>query len=134
MIPSMGTRVGHRGLTVLFMAIFLVMMGFGIVLPVLQFYAREVGATPVQIGLLATSYAFTQFLFAPFWGALSDRIGRKPVFALGLLGYAVPCGSRRSGSRSEVRWRCSTPSPWWARSPSRGSKPPTRSSRRTDCT
>ena len=89
MIPSMGTRVGHRGLTVLFMAIFLVMMGFGIVLPVLQFYAREVGATPVQIGLLATSYAFTQFLFAPFWGALSDRIGRKPVFALGLLGYAV---------------------------------------------
>src|SRR5436853_2124770 len=85
----MGTRVSHRGLTVLFMAIFIVMMGFGIVLPVLQFYAREVGATPVQIGLLATSYAFMQFLFAPFWGALSDRIGRKPVFALGLLGYAV---------------------------------------------
>ncbi|TMI78040.1 MAG: MFS transporter [Bacillati bacterium ANGP1] len=85
----MGTRVSHRGLIVLFMAIFIVMMGFGIVLPVLQFYAREVGATPVQIGLLATSYAFMQFLFAPFWGALSDRIGRKPVFALGLLGYAV---------------------------------------------
>jgi MFS transporter, DHA1 family, multidrug resistance protein len=85
----MGTRVGHRGLTVLFMAIFIVMMGFGIVLPVLQFYAREVGATPVQIGLLATSYAFMQFLFAPLWGALSDRIGRKPIFALGLFGYAV---------------------------------------------
>jgi multidrug resistance protein len=71
------------------MAIFTVMMGFGIVLPVLQFYAREVGATPVQIGLLATSYAFMQFLFAPLWGALSDRIGRKPIFALGLFGYAV---------------------------------------------
>jgi multidrug resistance protein len=85
----MSTHVGHRGLTVLFMAIFIVMMGFGIVLPVLQFYAREVGATPVQIGLLATSYAFMQFLFAPLWGALSDRIGRKPIFALGLLGYAV---------------------------------------------
>ncbi|HKV43561.1 MAG TPA: MFS transporter [bacterium] len=81
--------VGRRGLIVLFLAIFIVMMGFGIVLPVLQFYAREVGATPFQIGLLATSYAFMQFLFAPVWGALSDRIGRKPIFSLGLVGYAV---------------------------------------------
>ncbi len=85
----MQSRVSHRGLVVLFLAIFVVMMGFGIVLPVLQFYAREVGATPFQIGLLATSYAFMQFLFAPLWGALSDRVGRKPIFALGLLGYAV---------------------------------------------
>lgn len=85
----MDSRVSHRGLTVLFLAIFIVMMGFGVVLPVLQFYAREAGATPLQIGLLATSYAFMQFLFAPMWGALSDRVGRKPIFALGLLGYAV---------------------------------------------
>ncbi len=85
----MHSRVGNRGLVVLFLAIFIVMMGFGVVLPVLQFYARGVGATPFQIGLLATSYAFMQFLFAPLWGALSDRTGRKPVFALGLLGYAI---------------------------------------------
>ncbi|HET8998756.1 MAG TPA: MFS transporter [bacterium] len=85
----MRAHVSNRGLVVLFLAIFIVMMGFGVVLPVLQFYAREVGATPFQIGLLATSYAFMQFLFAPLWGAVSDRIGRKPVFALGLLGYAV---------------------------------------------
>ncbi len=85
----MASRVGNRGLVVLFMAIFIVMMGFGIVLPVLQFYARMVGATPFEIGLLATSYAVMQFLFAPLWGAASDRIGRKPVFAVGLLGYAV---------------------------------------------
>ncbi len=82
-------RVTHRGAIVLFMAIFIVMMGFGIVLPVLQFYARTVGATPFQIGLLATSYAFMQFLFAPLWGAASDRVGRKPVFSVGLLGYAI---------------------------------------------
>jgi len=81
--------VGRRGLLVLFLAIFIVMMGFGIVLPVLQFYARGVGATPLEIGLLATSYAFMQFIFAPLWGAASDRIGRKPVFSVGLLGYAV---------------------------------------------
>ncbi len=82
-------RITSRGTVVLFLAIFIVMMGFGIVLPVLQFYARAVGATPFEIGLLATSYAVMQFLFAPLWGALSDRVGRKPVFALGLLGYAV---------------------------------------------
>jgi MFS transporter, DHA1 family, multidrug resistance protein len=82
-------RVGQRGLLVLFLAIFIVMMGFGIVLPVLQFYARNVGATPFEIGLLATSYAFMQFLFAPLWGALSDRVGRKPIFSIGLIGYAV---------------------------------------------
>lgn len=82
-------RVSNRGLAVLWLAIFLVMMGFGIVLPVLQFYARDVGATPFEIGLLATSYAFMQFLFAPVWGGLSDRIGRKPVFSVGLVGYAV---------------------------------------------
>jgi MFS transporter, DHA1 family, multidrug resistance protein len=83
------SQIGNRGLLVLFLAIFVVMMGFGIVLPVLQFYARAVGATPFEIGLLATSYAFMQFLFAPLWGGLSDRVGRKPVFSIGLLGYAV---------------------------------------------
>jgi len=81
--------IGRRGLLVLFLAIFIVMMGFGIVLPVLQFYARGVGATPLEIGLLATSYAAMQFIFAPLWGAASDRVGRKPVFSVGLLGYAV---------------------------------------------
>ncbi|HLN13729.1 MAG TPA: MFS transporter [bacterium] len=86
---SSRSPIGNRGLIVLFLAIFVVMMGFGIVLPVLQFYARAVGATPLQIGLLATSYAFMQFLFAPLWGGLSDRIGRKPVFSVGLIGYAI---------------------------------------------
>jgi MFS transporter, DHA1 family, multidrug resistance protein len=81
--------VGRRGLLVLFLAIFIVMMGFGIVLPVLQFYARGVGATPLEIGLLAASYAFMQFVFAPLWGAASDRTGRKPIFSIGLLGYAA---------------------------------------------
>jgi MFS transporter, DHA1 family, multidrug resistance protein len=85
----MRSPVGHRGLAVLFLAIFIVMLGFGIILPVLQFYAREVGASPFEIGLLATSYAFMQFLCAPLWGALSDRVGRKPVFSVGLVGYAV---------------------------------------------
>ncbi len=85
----MQPRVSNRGLLVLFLAIFVVMLGFGIVLPVLQFYAREAGATPFEIGLLATSYAVMQFLFAPLWGSLSDRVGRKPIFSVGLLGYAV---------------------------------------------
>jgi len=88
-VGSERPRIGNRGLLVLFLAIFVVMMGFGVVLPVLQFYARTVGATPLQIGLLATSYAFMQFVFAPLWGGLSDRVGRKPIFSIGLIGYAV---------------------------------------------
>ena len=83
------SHLGNRALLALFLAIFIVMLGFGVVLPVLQFYARGVGATPLEIGLLATSYAFMQFLFAPLWGGLSDRVGRKPVFSIGLIGYAV---------------------------------------------
>jgi len=73
-------RVSNRGLAVLWLAIFLVMMGFGIVLPVLQFYARDVGATPFEIGLLATSYAFMQFLFAPVGGGSATASVASPSF------------------------------------------------------
>jgi len=68
---------------------FLVMVGFGIVMPILPFFARRFGASPVQMGLLVTLWAFSQFVAAPFWGAAADRVGRKPVLIIGLLGYAI---------------------------------------------
>ncbi len=68
---------------------FLVMVGFGIIIPVLPFFAEEIGATPTQLGLLMAVYSFMQFLFAPMWGRISDRIGRKPVMLIGIAGLAL---------------------------------------------
>lgn len=74
---------------VLFMSIFLVGIGFSIIMPVLPYYAESLGASPFQLGLLITVYAICQFIFAPIWGNYSDRIGRKPVLLMGILGFAV---------------------------------------------
>ncbi len=86
-----------KRLFILFACLFVVNIGFGIVLPVLPFYterlvlAEGVSANSVgmQVGLLTSIYAFMQLLFAPLWGRLSDRVGRKPLLLLGIFGYAV---------------------------------------------
>src|SRR5262249_12657063 len=72
-------------LTIVFITIFIDLIGFGIIIPLMPFYAETFGATAVTVGLLSTSFSFMQFVFAPIWGRLSDRIGRRPVILLGLL-------------------------------------------------
>lgn len=64
---------------ILIITVALDMLGFGIIIPVLPIYADQLGAEEWVIGLIATSFAVSQFIFTPFWGGLSDRIGRKPV-------------------------------------------------------
>ncbi len=76
-------------LAILFAVMFLVMVGFGIIIPVLPFYAEELGASPLELGLLMSVYSLMQFLFSPMWGRISDRIGRKPVLLLGISGLAL---------------------------------------------
>jgi MFS transporter, DHA1 family, multidrug resistance protein len=78
-----------RGLPILFLVMFLVMIGFGIIIPVLPFYAEEMGASPTQLGLLMAVYSLMQLIFAPFWGKLSDRIGRKPIMMIGIAGLSL---------------------------------------------
>ncbi len=78
-----------KALPILFAIMFFVMVGFGIIIPVLPFYAEEIGATPTELGLLMAVYSLMQLLFAPMWGRISDRIGRKPVIALGIAGLAL---------------------------------------------
>ncbi|WP_332634161.1 MFS transporter [Halalkalibacter flavus] len=78
-----------KALPVLFAVMFLVMVGFGIIIPVMPFYAEEIGATPTQLGLLMAVYSFMQLLFAPMWGRVSDQIGRKPVIMIGIFGLAL---------------------------------------------
>ncbi|MFN2608574.1 MAG: MFS transporter [Acidimicrobiales bacterium] len=65
------------------------LVGFGIILPVLPQYAERFGASPAVVGALFASFSVAQLLLAPVWGALSDRVGRKPVLLLSLAGTAA---------------------------------------------
>ncbi|MFT4415618.1 MFS transporter [Fredinandcohnia humi] len=78
-----------KALPILFAVMFLVMVGFGIIIPVIPFYAENLGASPTELGLLMAVYSLMQFLFAPMWGRVSDRIGRKPVIMIGIFGLGV---------------------------------------------
>ena len=73
----------------IFLTVFIDLLGFGMVLPLLPIYADEFGASRTTIGLLMASFSAMQFLFAPLWGRLSDRIGRRPVLIVGLTGSVV---------------------------------------------
>jgi DHA1 family tetracycline resistance protein-like MFS transporter len=71
-------------LFVLFLTVFIDLIGFGMVIPFLSFYAREYGASGVVVGAVVGVYSIMQFFFAPVWGRLSDRIGRRPVILFSL--------------------------------------------------
>jgi MFS transporter, DHA1 family, tetracycline resistance protein len=83
-------------LAILFVVVFIDLLGFGMVIPVMPLYAQELGAAKEWIGLTMAGYSAMQFVFAPIWGRLSDRIGRRPVLlvsiamtSVGFLGYAL---------------------------------------------
>lgn len=76
-------------LAVIFLTVLIDLVGFGIVLPLLPFYAEELGASPTGVGLLVAVYSLMQFFFAPFWGKLADRHGRRPIILLGLFGSGL---------------------------------------------
>lgn len=76
-------------LVILFLTVLLDLIGFGIVLPLLPTYAKELGASPFMIGLIAAIYSTMQFIFSPIWGKLSDKIGRRPVMLSSIFLAAV---------------------------------------------
>jgi MFS family permease len=71
-------------LAVLFLTVFIDLIGFGMVIPFLSFYAREYGASGITVGMVVGVYSIMQFFFAPVLGRLSDRIGRRPVILISL--------------------------------------------------
>lgn len=79
----------RRNLFLLAFALVVVMLGFGMVIPILPFYIQHFGAGGSAFGLLVATAALTEFLFGPLWGSLSDRTGRKPILMIGILGYGL---------------------------------------------
>ena len=77
--PSPSDSRTRSALISVFGVVIIDLVGFGIVMPILPFWAREYGASGTTLGWLAATYAAAQFIFAPLWGALSDRVGRRPV-------------------------------------------------------
>src|SRR3989442_14847990 len=78
-----------RPLLIIFLTIFVNLIGFGIIIPLLPFYAQTFGASPVVIGLLFAIFSLCQLIAAPALGDLSDRWGRRPVLIFSLLGTVV---------------------------------------------
>lgn len=78
-----------RPLLPVLLAVLIDLLGFGIVIPLMSFYATDYNASPQQVMLLAAVYSVAQFLFQPLWGALSDRVGRRPVMLVSIAGTAI---------------------------------------------
>ncbi len=76
---------GRSSLLPVFLTVFIDLLGFGIVIPLLPIYSEAYRAGELQLGLLFASFSAMQLVFAPFWGRLSDRIGRRPVLIGGLV-------------------------------------------------
>lgn len=76
-------------LAILFVSVLVDMIGFGIVLPLLPYYAEEFGASPLDVTLLIASFSAMQFVAVPIWGKVSDRLGRRPFIIAGLFASAV---------------------------------------------
>ncbi|MEK7705679.1 MAG: MFS transporter [Myxococcota bacterium] len=76
-------------LAVIFAVVTLDLIGFGVIIPLLPLYAKEFGANGTLVTLLFASYSLMQFIFAPMWGRLSDRIGRRPVLLVSIAGNVI---------------------------------------------
>lgn len=88
---------------VIFLTVFIDLIGFGLVLPLLPIYSQRFGAGGFMIGAIMASFSAMQFLFAPAWGRLSDRIGRRPVLLVSTAGAAVSYAIFALGSGFEGR-------------------------------
>jgi DHA1 family tetracycline resistance protein-like MFS transporter len=78
-----------RALLTIFLIVFVDLLGFGLIIPLLPFYARTFNASPVQVTLLFSTYSICQFIASPILGALSDRFGRRPVLFCSQIGSVV---------------------------------------------
>src|SRR5213594_3989392 len=74
---------------IIFLTVFIDLIGFGIVVPLVPVYGRQFGAHGFLIGVIIASFSAMQFIFAPIWGRLSDRHGRRPILLFSTAGAAA---------------------------------------------
>ncbi|MCB0048081.1 MAG: MFS transporter, partial [Caldilinea sp.] len=85
----MRDAAGRNRLLTIFLVVFVDLLGFSLILPLLPYYAEEYGASEITIGLLTASYAAAQLIGAPILGRLSDQYGRRPVLLVSIAGTAL---------------------------------------------
>ncbi len=78
--------IEQRNIGILFFTMVVMMIGFGIIIPIIPFYVDHFGVGGKELGMLMAVFSIMQFIFAPFWGSLSDRFGRKPILIVGVFG------------------------------------------------
>jgi multidrug resistance protein len=86
MEPNEKLKVGKSPLLVIFTTVFLDLVGFGMIIPLVGIYGRHYGATGLELAVLGSIYSLMQFFFSPIWGRMSDRIGRRPILLISLMG------------------------------------------------
>jgi DHA1 family multidrug resistance protein-like MFS transporter len=79
----------RKNLFILSFTLLVVMLGYGMVMPIMPFYIEHFGVGGTELGWMMSTYSLMQLICAPVWGILSDRYGRKPILSIGILGYAI---------------------------------------------
>jgi DHA1 family multidrug resistance protein-like MFS transporter len=79
----------RKNLFILSFTLLVVMLGYGMVMPIMPFYIEHFGVGGTELGWMMATYSLMQLICAPVWGILSDRYGRKPILSIGVLGYAI---------------------------------------------
>lgn len=82
-------KANNRALVLVYATIFLDVLGLGVLIPVLPYYAQQYRADALTVGFLSAAFSIAQFAASPFLGALSDRIGRRPVILVNILGSSI---------------------------------------------
>jgi DHA1 family multidrug resistance protein-like MFS transporter len=80
---------GRKNLFILSFTMLVVMLGYSMAMPLLPFYIERFGVGGTELGWMMSTYSLMQLICAPIWGVVSDRYGRKPILAIGILGYAI---------------------------------------------
>src|SRR3954452_19694574 len=89
LFPAMRARYQQASMPILFLIVFVDLVGFGLIIPLLPFYAERFGASPQVVTLLLAIFSLMSMIAAPLWGRLSDRIGRRPVLMASMAAAAL---------------------------------------------